>query len=321
VVLPSFVRFVRTLGPLSNSAGQGAKWQVIAHEGSISHDAIAAWRTSLITEPGDSSSLVASPPDCSTGFVSSPAHVASLPEGGASSSSAASPPLPPISAGSAPVPRLVASPPVPVPVPVSVPRCSALKLLRSNSVLQQAADLYELGDVIAEGTYSHVFVAKRQTSASDEPFNLAVKRLKSTHLSEAVCEAYVLDRCRPHQHIVQLIDIFEGSEKRLHMVFEHAGTDLSRLLAPLPTSAQTRSVASHICSALMHLHSLGLLHTDLKPGNVMVSADASGWRCRLADFGCAIEATGLYSMIVVAVVITRQPFCLTLALTLPSFPS
>jgi hypothetical protein len=275
VVPPAFVRFVRALGGLLKSMGQGALWKVIAHEGNICHDAIAAWRTSVNTEPDGSSLPAASPPSGSTNSVASVAYSVSLPG--------------------------LLLPDTVTQSSSSTPRCCALKLLRSSTVLHQAAHLYELGDVIGEGSFSHVFAAKRLTPASDEPFNLAVKRFKSTHLSEAVCEAYVLDRCRSHQHIVQLLDVYEGSSKRLHMVFEHAGADLAQMLAPLPTSAQTRSVASHLCGALIHLHSLGLLHTDLKPGNIMVSADASGWRCRLADFGCVIEATGVYNMFFVLV--------------------
>lgn len=293
--VPTSVRFVRMLGGLQNSYGQGASWQVIAHEGNLNHNAVSAWRTSMNTEP------VALQP--SGGMTSS--SVASKTNGSnASSSSAAPPPNPCTSVASSPNPcSSVASSPVAAESLPCTTRCCALKLLRSRPLLQQAANLYELGALIGEGNFSHVFVAKRMHFARDEqPFNLAVKRLKSAHLAEVLCEAYVLDRCRPHRHIVQLIDVYEGSTNLLHLVFEHAGTDLSKMLAPLPTSAETRRVALHISVALLHLHSLGLVHTDLKPGNVMVSEGASGWCCRLADVGCAIEVTGLYSMTCVSVV-------------------
>jgi hypothetical protein len=297
MVVPAFVRFVRSLGELGPSIGQGAEWQVIAHEGNMSHDAIAAWRISICNEQADGTSVVASSPGRSRSSLASGTYLASKPDE-ASSSSPAGPQNPCLVTSSSVVAQSSS---------FSSGRCSALKLLRSSKVLQLAATQYELGDIIEEGTFSHVFVAKRKTAAGDEqPFNLAVKRLKSTHLADAVCEVYVLDRCRLHQNIVQLHDVFEDSSNLWHLVFDHAGRDLSKMLAAagrdllLPTAAQTRSVASHLCSALMHLHSLGLLHTDLNPGNVLVAVDGVSWTCRLADFGCAMEATALdNSMIIV----------------------
>jgi hypothetical protein len=292
---PVFVRFVRAIGELVKVMGQGGNWQVIAHKTVLDHEAVAAWRTAMLHKPvcsgshvasqsggGASSGSAASQPGC--GLAAS--AVASQPGCGLAVSAVASPPSPRSSVASLPEPF--------------IPRCSTLKLLRSSKVLMQAADLYEMGDLIREGTFSHVFAAKRKTFSGDEqPFNLAVKRMKPGVMSEVVAEAYVLDRCQTHQHIVQLVDVFETPEKLVHLVFEHAGTDLSKMLAVASclSSAQIRTVALGLASALGHLHSLGMIHTDVNPANVMVSADCLPWTCRLADVGCALEVTGLSSTV------------------------
>lgn len=59
------------------------------------------------------------------------------------------------------------------------------------------------------------------------------------------------------------------------------------LLRPLPVKMATPQIAAlglDLCRALEHLHSLGVIHRDLKPDNVLVASDG---RYVLADLGIA----------------------------------
>ena len=59
------------------------------------------------------------------------------------------------------------------------------------------------------------------------------------------------------------------------------------LLRPLPVKMTTRQITAlglDLCRALEHLHSLGVIHRDLKPDNVLVASDG---RYVLADLGIA----------------------------------
>jgi serine/threonine protein kinase len=58
-------------------------------------------------------------------------------------------------------------------------------------------------------------------------------------------------------------------------------------LAELPLSLRLR-LLTEVASAVAAAHQLGVLHKDLKPGNILVAADPDGEpRIKVADFGCA----------------------------------
>ena len=83
------------------------------------------------------------------------------------------------------------------------------------------------------------------------------------------------------------------------MVFPayHEGTALDRCvqrpIAKAFTPAQLLSIGTQLCSALEHMHGMGIAHYDVKPGNVLLESvmdDAShrgGMKAVLMDFGSA----------------------------------
>ena len=90
-----------------------------------------------------------------------------------------------------------------------------------------------------------------------------------------------------HPNIVRFIEF--GNEGRLaFIVMDYiAGTTLrGRLLdvnAPLPP-AELCSIVRQIGAALAHAHAQGIIHRDVKPGNIMLTSDG---RALLSDFGIA----------------------------------
>ncbi len=47
-----------------------------------------------------------------------------------------------------------------------------------------------------------------------------------------------------------------------------------------------------ICAGIQHAHQRGLIHRDLKPGNIVVRVDEAGYQPKIIDFGIAISVTG-----------------------------
>ncbi|MFJ3287491.1 protein kinase [Streptomyces sp. NPDC086669] len=94
-----------------------------------------------------------------------------------------------------------------------------------------------------------------------------------------------------HPHVVRVYDVVDEGE-HLWIVMELvAGRSLERVTAedgPLGP-AETARIGLGLVAALRQVHARGVLHRDIKPGNVLVETDAVRGRGRvvLTDFGIA----------------------------------
>ncbi|WP_374106393.1 protein kinase [Streptomyces sp. TRM70350] len=90
-----------------------------------------------------------------------------------------------------------------------------------------------------------------------------------------------------HPHVVRVYDVVDEGE-RLWIVMELvAGRSLERIMAedgPLGPGAAAR-IGLGLVEALREVHARGVLHRDIKPGNVLV--EDAGRRVVLTDFGIA----------------------------------
>ena len=87
-----------------------------------------------------------------------------------------------------------------------------------------------------------------------------------------------------HPFILKVFPV-TAKKRRAYIVTEHLqGCTLAHLLGrmkPLPEQDALK-IASLICEALQYLHQQGVIHRDLKPGNVMICKDGT---IRVMDFG------------------------------------
>ena len=157
------------------------------------------------------------------------------------------------------------------------------------------AGRYEIGPLIGRGGMSDVHVATDAKLGR----RVAVKLLKSSLANDPVFrtrfrqEAQAAARMS-HPTIVRVYDAGEeivrdatGAESVVpFIVMEHVEGRLLRALideGPLPVAEAAR-IAEQILTALEYSHRAGVVHRDIKPGNVMVTATG---QVKVMDFGIA----------------------------------
>ncbi len=93
-----------------------------------------------------------------------------------------------------------------------------------------------------------------------------------------------------HPHIVQVYDFHIGDGELPYMVMELLpGRPLRELMREAPLSPErVARIGSQILDALAAAHRAGVIHRDLKPGNIMVQKSGNGDdHAKLVDFGAA----------------------------------
>lgn len=137
---------------------------------------------------------------------------------------------------------------------------------------------------LGAGTYGTVCFGRR---TSDEQV-VAVKTLKARDEWAALGEVAILEGLRGHPNIVALLDV-AATEKSIHMILEHADCDWNIRLKKVGCTHEERQGAMRdMLAGLMYIHGRDVIHSDLKPANLLVKTlAAGGLRTQLADFGCA----------------------------------
>lgn len=90
-----------------------------------------------------------------------------------------------------------------------------------------------------------------------------------------------------HENIAHLRRLFPAYHTYFLVMELCEGVDLQRLVSSRGrlTEAQVRPILGQLASALEYVHQRGLVHRDLKPGNVMITMQG---QVKLTDFGLAV---------------------------------
>ena len=136
----------------------------------------------------------------------------------------------------------------------------------------------------ADGVYSRTVVIKLLGAQPDADLHQQLFKREMQLLADL-----------PHPGIVQILDGGISSAGQPWLVLEHIdGPDLEHFTRanPLATDDVVRLMRD-LCDSLHFVHLRGVVHMDIKPGNVMLR-DINGVRYPvLIDFGIALRAAGL----------------------------
>src|SRR5918998_5710436 len=166
---------------------------------------------------------------------------------------------------------------------------------------------YDIIECLGRGSYAEIYKATDNAATDGAPSTIVIKalnlylqetpdpELERTLVSNFQNEAVALDRVR-HPNVINRLG--HGTAIDLagttfhYIVLEYLpGGDLFALTRSHPLSIERAlHYLEQVCSGLAHAHKCGVIHRDIKPQNLLLTADSQV--VKIADFGVAkIEAT------------------------------
>ncbi|KAG5859494.1 protein kinase [Encephalitozoon hellem] len=142
---------------------------------------------------------------------------------------------------------------------------------------------YRLRRVIGEGASSTVY-GGISTAGEDVAVKITPRRGKAGNM--AYKEIRMLD-CVKHENIVKVVDKFE-SENHVYIVEELCDLNLVSFLNEYEVDENVAlKILRMILCGLRHIHSMGIIHRDLKLGNILLKGNT----VKICDFGlsCYVE--------------------------------
>lgn len=151
---------------------------------------------------------------------------------------------------------------------------------------------YQLLEVIGQGGMAVVYRARQSRIDRDVAIKLIIppysKHPKLVKRFED--EARAVARMQ-HPHILPVLDVGVQDDQPFMVMTYVSGGTLTRRIATSGGMPLTEVVciASEIAEALDYAHAQGIIHRDVKPGNVLLDAQGHAY---LADFGVALLISG-----------------------------
>ncbi len=156
---------------------------------------------------------------------------------------------------------------------------------------------YRVQRFLGEGGRKRVFLAHDTRLDREVAFcSIRSDGLDLIGRQRVLREAQSMGRLGAHPHLVTIHDI--GEEDGNPYIVEEfmSGGDVAGLLqgtgdrkqgtgSPIPLE-RTLQIAKDVCRGLAFIHQAGMIHRDLKPGNVFITADGTA---KIGDFGLAVS--------------------------------
>uniref|UniRef100_A0A8D0ASC4 non-specific serine/threonine protein kinase n=1 Tax=Sander lucioperca TaxID=283035 RepID=A0A8D0ASC4_SANLU len=150
-------------------------------------------------------------------------------------------------------------------------------------------DLWEIIGELGDGAFGKVYKARNKETGV-----LAAAKVIETkceeELEDYIVEIDILAKC-DHRYIVKLLDAFYHDNKLWIMIEFCPGGAVDATMLELDrglTEPQIKVVCRQMLEALSYLHSMKIIHRDLKAGNILLMLDGD---IKLADFGVSAKNT------------------------------
>ncbi|GAA5979146.1 hypothetical protein JCM10908_002819 [Rhodotorula pacifica] len=157
------------------------------------------------------------------------------------------------------------------------------------------------GDLIGRGTYGHVYIALSVTTGE----TIAVKQVEMPRSFSDKEDQRIKGMISSLKAEIELLKDLDHPNIVLYLGMEQTPDFLSIFLEYVPGGSIGRIIRTHgkfeedvirfftlqILDGLEYLHSLGILHRDMKADNILIDQDGM---CKISDFGTSKKSGDIY---------------------------
>ena len=174
--------------------------------------------------------------------------------------------------------------------PSQVPPGDTIAVPLNQQPMVFANGRYQVQRLLGEGGKKRVYLAHDTLLDREVAFALIrTEGLDDIAKARITREAQAMGRLGSHPHIVTVFDLGEDGDQPYMVTELMGGGDVEGMIERAPNRrlpiAQAISISQQVCRGLQYAHSMGVVHRDLKPGNVWLTNDGTA---KIGDLGLAV---------------------------------
>jgi len=150
---------------------------------------------------------------------------------------------------------------------------------------------YLMGDVLGEGAYGKVKEVLDIVTLHRRAVKIMKKRKlrKIPHGEENVKREIWMLKRTSHKNVIELVDVMQNKERgKIYMVMDYCVCNMHEMLKKSANHFfpewQAHFYFTQLIEGLEYLHSMGIIHKDIKPSNLLINMDQT---LKISDFGVA----------------------------------
>ena len=150
---------------------------------------------------------------------------------------------------------------------------------------------YQITRELGRGAYAKVYEAFETKTNKKVAIKKFIKALVHAHLAQYCIREIEILTSGNHQNIVKMHHVTR-SKNSVYLIMEYTPSDLRKLIHSTSylEPEEVKKLMYEMLVALNYLHSAKIVHRDIKPGNILTTAEKN---IKLCDFGLARSIRGL----------------------------